>query len=228
MVKTSFKKQARAIQHIEYRFNADLSTVIQEYNDNSLRHCVELLSLVLDFDKENINQVGKEELDYTVSAYVHRYLRKKDTKGFRKAYAEEMDFLFKNFDFEKSDEGYKKKVLKVLSLMKKNKGSIEDLEDLFKIYISYIRCLWDGDFYLKNVFQDKPFDFSIKTEDAQMLKRFRTYRLTKRERTKKVLFNTKIIPEYISRESMDFIYLITVLFYCRIMQFEGKYIAEDE
>jgi len=137
-----------------------------------------------------------------------------------------MEGFFDNqFNPADSIKPYFLKAKKIMNSFKNGKYSIESLEDLVKIFISFLRCQWAS--WSDHSKRRTVFEFEVTTKDAQMLEDFRKqssfvwYKYTEgliKKRTGTFTFN---------QCSIDYIYIVTVIIYHRLMQFEGEYYEED-
>lgn len=213
----------------------DYELIVKEYSDEAFHDCVHQLYPLFEYRYLKEKDVRKVDLIEKLLMLENRY--SKSSIAFRlplvkekspaAILASQIDFFADNYFRRKGLIGaYYNKAERLVDRIENGSGDLEDLEDLIKIFISVMRgyeLQWQdpkADF--------APFAFEVRREDAGMLKAFLDHsfaeigpytpgpaRMNPVKVTKPHEFNINV-------------YFNSVVIYCRIMQYEGKYSEEGD
>ena len=200
----------------------DYRAIIFEYNAKAFKDCVNQLYPLFGYLVTPKSAIRRIDLEEQLLQLENSYLMKKNNKNPVETYAEAMSFFVENeFNPSKSIEAYQIKARKIVNLFKNGNYSTDLLEDLVKIFISFTRC--DLDKWKNPEAKYRPFSFEILSEDTQLLMEFKSHKFIQERWTDGVI-KKKLNVVYYDQATIDYIYVITVLVYCRLMQFEGRYL----
>lgn len=207
-------------------------TIIDDYNEQAFRDCVNQLYPMFNYIVTTRNDIRKIDLEEKLLQLEKNYLLEKEkhyswvkSKTPVEAFAEEIEYFVDNqFNPGKSVKAYQQKAKNIVKSLKHGEYSIDGLEDLVKIFICFMRCYWPT---WKNTNSKlNSFVFDIQSEDSEMLSDFRKHRFIRCSETEGVI-RKKTTDYHFLQYSIDYIYIITILIYYRLMQFEGEYYEEE-
>ena len=146
------------------------------------------------------------------------------------AFVDGIDFFITAvFPVDKEAEIYREKAYRIINDIKAGSNSLDKLEDLAKIFISIMRCssnwLMEEHDKFEFVTLDSDFEFTIYSEDFELLNRFGNYSF-ERESERKGFLGIHKKELFNEAQHVFIIEIITFLMF-RIFQFEGQF-AEEE
>lgn len=202
----------------------DLYTIIDDYNADAFRSCVDFLykQLFRVTPKADIRRIDLKE--QIANAFIHNKFPEKDIERTFVKYSEGIITYYTSF-VGKRDEQYVSRRKELAHLLSKGGSSLEVVEDYFFIYLSQCYCFSDeGDFHgthktvevnyylnqtdlntIINIFNKVKYYYTIKT-------------------VKPFLKQSQDKQEFNLFKDSDklFIYILNILLLYRIIQYEGE------
>lgn len=211
--------------------------IVWDYNDAALKDCVHQLYPLFECQYLKENAFRKSDLTENLIRLEKKYrydepvikLPNYKPQSNLQLFLSQMDFFAENyFSHRHWIANYYRRAKESIHKLNGPDGGMNDLEDLIKIFLSFMRCqygMW------KNPKAGySPFEFAVKAEDAEMLKEFRTHPFPEvgpNNPNKLLGFakNSRLLNK--PQKFNDYAYFNIVVIYCRLMQFEGLYEKEE-
>lgn len=214
----------------------DYVKIIDDFNDQAFKYCVDLLYPSLKFRILTKQDIRKVDLKERVLEIIAGYLPVKDNKpsGSLEKYVEAVKFYFDNYLHCKPDSialRYHAAALDAMKEIKAGNGELSRVEDVFMVFIALMRSA-APDFSKKTPIENV--DFVVKESDGVLLEQIRDYPFafpTPPLAIVALQFLTdkqKGIPDY--RQPMaqkELLYINNILLYCRMMQAQGEFAEGD-
>lgn len=210
----------------------DYSRLIEEMSDDAFRFCVEQLYPISGYrvlKPEDIRRIDMLERIIGFNSLVPK-TEKSKSQGSLNYY---IGVLKRYFDlYVKCKEGsrsesYKKRAYELISIAISDKGVLEDVDDLFIIFISFFRSLRPqfDEIGKQNGFVNDSFSFDLEKTDATLLNEIRLHKnLSLPERT----WGIGVSP--IKKEdetAVKLAYINNVLFLSRGLDSRGAFLPEE-
>lgn len=201
--------------------------IINEYSEQAFNDCVRQLFPLAHFcflEEKDIRRCDLIEICYR---FEKEYSNDDEINNTADNYGRQIQKLAKKeFNPDKSIEGYSDKASRLINKICNGSDNIHNLEDLAKIFICFMRCHWPtwNDSSAKNYF----FVFDVEKRDSQMLQDMMNHNFVKDTTDSGILWNKKVEYTYYDKHFMKHLYFVTVVLYCRLMQFEGCYLDKGD
>ena len=205
----------------------DYGKMIDAYSEGALRHCIDLLFELFNFRFLTPADIRRIDLKEKVYALAEEYApgKGKDKEAPTAIkYAEALDFPFDNgyMPCEKGSiaEAYSKRAIELIKRVKEKKADMEDLEDLFMVYTCLSREIIPS-LKAKKKASASSVSFGVKKKDAALFAELRGFPF--KTQTPIAALSTNQ-----SEKQKQFAYLNNILFYIRLMDYQGEYVKGSE
>lgn len=140
-------------------------------------------------------------------------------------------YLTTVFSGVKDADIYRRKANKIINEMKSGSVYMNRVEDLVKIFISFMRCcsgvlLKGQNTHYRVLPVDTPFELSIREDDLELLNAFSNYTFMM-ETSEKILMVKRNKLQILDDDQQQFLMIVLMLYYLRIASYEGMFVGKE-